>query len=194
MVTVPVLTAMGTSTEPGCLEGYGPIPPDVARELAAGAPSFTRLLTHPETGAVLSVGNEQYRVPADLRRVLRLRDGTCRFPGCSRPAARSDIDHTDAWEAGGPTDLDNLAHLCRLHHRLKHQTLWAVRQEPGGVLVWTSPAGKTHRTYPETYLGPPITRPYRPQPAAPAPPGASSTGQWPGPPAPGDTTDDPAPF
>jgi hypothetical protein len=38
------------------------------------------------------------------------------------------------------------------------------QQEPGGVLVWTSPAGKTHRTYPETYLGPPVTQPDRPQP------------------------------
>jgi hypothetical protein len=189
MVTVPVLTVMGTSTEPGCLEGYGPIPPEVARELAAGAPSFTRLLTHPETGAVLSVGNEQYRVPADLRRVLRLRDGTCRFPGCTRPAARSDIDHTNAWETGGPTDMDNLAHLCRLHHRLKHQTLWAVQQEPGGILVWTSPAGKTHRTYPETYLGPPITRPdrpNRPQPTTPTTPD--------NPPKRGDPSTDPPPF
>jgi hypothetical protein len=132
MITVPVLTALGTSDEPGILEGYGPIPAEVAREIAAGAPSFTRLLTHPKTGAVLSVGTDQYR----------------------------------AWDAGGPTDLNNLAHLCRPHHRLKHHTLWAVHQEPGGVLVWTSPAGKTHRTYPETYLGPPVTQPDRSAPAA----------------------------
>jgi hypothetical protein len=167
MITVPVLTALGTSDTPGILEGYGPIPAEVAREIAAGAPSFTRLLTHPETGAVLSVGTDQYRVPADLRRVLRLRDGTCRFPGCARPAARSDIDHTQAWEAGGPTDLNNLAHLCRPHHRLKHHTLWAVHQEPGGVLCWTSPAGQTHRTSPETYLGPPVTHADKPEPATP---------------------------
>ena len=159
MVTVPVLTAMGASEEPGVLEGYGPIPAEAAREIAAGAPSFTRLLTHPETGAVLSVGKEHYKVPADLRRWLRLRDGTCRFPGCTRAAARSDIDHTTAWVNGGPTDYDNLAHLCGPHHRLKHQTLWSVLQEPGGVLVWTSPAGATHRTYPETALGPPATLP-----------------------------------
>ncbi|ANP72918.1 HNH endonuclease signature motif containing protein [Cryobacterium arcticum] len=167
LVTVPVFTAMGTSDKPGFLDGYGPIPADAAREIAAGAPSFARLLTHPETGAVLSVGKDRYTVPADLRRWLRLRDGTCRFPGCTRPATRSDIDHTTAWEAGGPTDYDNLAHLCAPHHRLKHQTLWSVVQEPGGVLVWTSPAGATHRTYPETTLGPPPTQP----PTQPVPPG-----------------------
>jgi hypothetical protein len=158
MVTVPVLTAIGSSDAPGFLEGYGPIPAEAAREIAGTAPSWTRLLTNPETGVVLSIGQEHYTVPAAMRRVLRLRDGTCRFPGCTRPAARSDIDHTQAWEHGGPTNLDNLAHLCAPHHRLKHQTLWAVRQEPGGVLVWTSPAGSIHRTYPETYLGPPVTR------------------------------------
>ena len=167
MVTVPVLTAMGASEEPGFLEGYGPITADVAREITGGAPSLTRLLTHPETGAVLSVGKEHYTVPADLRRWLRLRDGTCRFPGCTRPASRSEIDHTTAWEHGGPTDYDNLAHLCGPHHRLKHQTLWSVVQEPGGVLVWTSPSGAIHRTCPETTLGPPATLP--PKPRRPAP-------------------------
>jgi hypothetical protein len=167
MVLVPVLTMMGKSDAPGFLEGYGPIPADAARDIAGSATSWTRLLTHPETGAVLSVGSEQYRVPADMKRVLNVRDGTCRFPGCTR----SDIDHTRPWEHGGPTDLDNLAHLCRAHHRLKHQTLWAVEQEPGGILVWTSPAGQTHRTYPETYLGPPITQVDTPvQPAPETPP------------------------
>jgi hypothetical protein len=107
---------------------------------------------------VLSVGQEQYTVPAAMRRVLRLRDETCRFPGCNRPAARSDLDHTQAWADGGHTALDNLAHLCAPHHRLKHQTLWDVRQEPGGVLAWTSPAGSIHRTYPDTYFGPPLTQ------------------------------------
>ncbi|HEY5221829.1 MAG TPA: hypothetical protein VIJ18_02100, partial [Microbacteriaceae bacterium] len=47
--------------------------------LAAHAPSFTRLLTHPQTEAVLSVGRDSYRVPADLRQWLRIRDGLCRF-------------------------------------------------------------------------------------------------------------------
>ncbi|PXA71848.1 DUF222 domain-containing protein [Cryobacterium arcticum] len=38
-VTVPVLTLMGTSCEPGMLEGYGPIDPETARRLAGTAPS-----------------------------------------------------------------------------------------------------------------------------------------------------------
>jgi hypothetical protein len=168
LITVPVLTALGTGTEPGFLDGYGPVPAHTAREIAAGAPSFSRLLTHPETGAVLSVGRDRYSVPADLRRWLRLRDGSCRFPGCARPATRSDIDHIRAWQHGGPTDHDNLAHLCAAHHRLKHRTLWAVDTEPNGVLRWTSPGGHTHRTHPETTLGPPPALPPKPEPPTPS--------------------------
>ncbi|MDJ0351096.1 DUF222 domain-containing protein, partial [Cryobacterium sp. PH29-G1] len=54
-VTVPVLTLMGKSDEPGELEGYGPIDPETARKLAGTATSFLRILTHPHTGIVLDV-------------------------------------------------------------------------------------------------------------------------------------------
>ncbi|HPM53184.1 MAG TPA: HNH endonuclease signature motif containing protein, partial [Rhodoglobus sp.] len=152
LVTVPVLTLLGVSDEPATLEGYGPIDHDTAMRLAATAPSFTRLLTHPETGAVLSVGRDRYTVPADLRTWLRVRDGTCRFPWCSRAARICEIDHTKDWLHNGQTAHDNLAHLCPAHHRLKHQTRWTVAQSPGGVLKWTSPNGRAYATEPETRM------------------------------------------
>ena len=127
-VTVPVLTLLGHGDEPGHLEGYGPVDPATARELAARAPSFARMLTHPETGVMLSVGRDRYAVPADLKTWLRLRDETCRFPGCARRAQRCDIDHLVPWHRGGTTDHDNLVHLCRHHHRLKHETGWTVER------------------------------------------------------------------
>lgn len=133
-ITVPVMTLLGHSDEPGDLAGHGPIDADTARRLAAQAPSFLRILTHPETGTVLSVGRDRYAVPADLRSWLRLRDETCRFPGCSRRAQRCDIDHVTDWAHGGATDHHNLIHLCRKHHRLKHTTGWTVSTEsPGRV-------------------------------------------------------------
>lgn len=150
-VTVPVLTLLGRSEEPGNLDGYGPIDPATARALAANAPSFIRILTHPETGAVLSVGRDRYAVPADLRTWLRLRDQTCRFPGCSRVAVRCDVDHTVAFREGGArgrTDAGNLAHLCRKHHRLKHTTRWSVEQRLDGELTWTSPTGRHYASRP----------------------------------------------
>lgn len=150
-VTVPVMTLLGVSEEPGSLEGYGPIDPRTARLLAAHAPSFLRILTHPETGATLSVGRQRYTVPADLRAWLRHRDGTCRFPGCPRPAARCEIDHTTPFREGGSrgaTDATNLAHLCPKHHRLKHTTRWHAEHLPDAQIEWTSPTGQHHRTAP----------------------------------------------
>jgi hypothetical protein len=155
MVTVPVMTLLGLDEEPATLEGYGPISPEAARQIAGHAPSFTRILTHPESGVVLSVGTQQYKVTTGMRKALRMRDETCRFPGCSRPAMTSDIDHTQDWQYDGGTDLDNLAHLCEGHHRLKHLSQWTVTQEAGGVLVWTSPGKRTYRTDPANPIGPP---------------------------------------
>ena len=86
LVTVPVFALMGLTDEPAILDGYGPIPPSMARALVAnGAESFRRVLTDPRDGAPLEIGRESYRIPKALRQWLRLRDGKCQFPGCSNP-------------------------------------------------------------------------------------------------------------
>ncbi|MEX5261978.1 DUF222 domain-containing protein [Kocuria sp. CPCC 205263] len=154
----------GPAGSPGCAElaGYGPIPVSVAERIAAGAGSRSRVLTHPVTGTVLDHDRTTYAVPADLKRRLRARDGTRRFPGCRRRAERCDLDHTVAWVEGGPTAADNLAHLCRHHHVLEHRDgplgRWRVRhrrrESPEGVLEWTSPAGRVHVTYPQQHHHP----------------------------------------
>ena len=153
LVSVPVLALLGRESPPATLEGFGPIDAQTARELAATAPGFTRILTHPETGAVLSVGRDRYSAPADLRRYLRVRDETCRFPGCGRLAINCDLDHTVEWHTGGPTYHDNLAHLCQGHHHLKHHTRWSVEHLGDGVLQWTSPLGRTYVTNPAVTIG-----------------------------------------
>lgn len=148
-LTVPVLSLLDTDETPAILDGYGPIDPDTAARLAINAPSMTRVLTHPETGTVLSVGREQYRVPADLQRAVRLRDGRCRAPGCGRRARSCDLDHSLAWEHGGTTSIENLACVCRHHHRLKHLPGWSLEHHRDGVLSWTTPDGRRHRTEPD---------------------------------------------
>ncbi|GGF40142.1 HNH endonuclease signature motif containing protein [Subtercola lobariae] len=148
IVTVPVLTLLGHADTPASLDGYGPIDAETARKLAAHAPSFVRLLTHPETGATLSVGRDRYRPPADLRMALEIEDRTCRFPGCSRSARRCELDHTIDWADNGPTARTNLAHLCPKHHHLKHETAWAVSIDATRTLHWQSPAGRRYATTP----------------------------------------------
>ena len=150
-VTVPVLTLLGRIDEPGLLDGTVPIDADTAREMAGLATSFTRLLTHPHTGDVLSVSSETYRPPADLTHYVKARDNGCRFPGCTRRAVETDTDHTTAHAHGGTTDATNLAALCRRHHVLKHQANYTVTQsaDGDGTLTWTTPTGRTHTTSPD---------------------------------------------
>jgi len=148
-ITVSALSMAGVSDAPATLDGYGPIDPKTAARIVVNAPSFSRILVQQETGAVLSVGRHQYRVPADLQRAVRLRDGTCRAPGCGRRARACDLDPSVAWEDGGTTDVGNLACLCRHHHRMKHLPGWNLDHGPGGVLEWTTPDGRHHRTAPD---------------------------------------------
>lgn len=149
-VTVPVMTLLG-GNEPAELDGYGPISPETARKLAGHAPSFTRLLTHPETGTVLSVGRARYKPPKDLQDWVRVRDKTCRHPGCNRVAVRCEIDHTTPWSQGGETCAGNLGAFCKCHHAFKTLGFWKHRQPVEGTIVSTSFAGRTYTSLAEPF-------------------------------------------
>jgi hypothetical protein len=95
-----------------------------------------------------------YKVPADLREQVQLRDRTCVFPGCARPARRCDVDHIIAYDHDadsegrrqpGPTTTSNLACLCRFHHRLKTHSPWRYTMVEPGIFEWTSPHGHRYR-------------------------------------------------
>jgi hypothetical protein len=91
-------------------------------------------------------------VPAPtLRHVITIRQPTCSFPGCRRPATRCDQDHTVPHDQGGRTCECNLAPLCRRHHRAKQVHGWRLEQPQPGTLVWTLPHGRSYRVDPEPY-------------------------------------------
>lgn len=154
-VTVPALTLLGSGlvegNDPPTVEGIGPIPLQRARDLCGSADGWMRILTHPETGVVLSVGRDLYRPPPALRRLVRWRASRCMAPGCAMPAERCQIDHQVAWAAGGHTKLSNLAPLCTGHHTIKHHGGWQVRQVEGGggSIEWISPLGRRYVVQPE---------------------------------------------
>ena len=98
-----------------------------------------------------------YDIPDRIREQVTLCDRTCVFPWCTRPARGCDIDHVtpydhDADAEGrpqpGPTASDNLAPLCRFHHRLKTHTAWHYRVTGPGAYEWTSPHGNHYRRDP----------------------------------------------
>ena len=144
LVTVPVFALLGLTGEPAMLDGYGPIPPSMARDLVAtGADSFHRVLVDPRDGAPLEIGRTSYRVTKAMRNWLRLRDGKCPFPGCSNPSLDNEADHLLAWHNGGTTGVSNLGQPCPKHHKLRHTSGWkptpATTTAPPG---WTSPTGR----------------------------------------------------
>ena len=109
LITVPVPSLLGAGEEPAMLDGYGPIPPSMARALVAdGAESFHRVLTDPRDGAPLEIGRTSYRIPKAMRQWLRLRDGRCPFPGCNNPSLPARGRRTGPGFAPGPRTLSGL--------------------------------------------------------------------------------------
>ena len=168
VVHIPAAVLLGASDDVAELEGYGVIDATTARQLAAAAPTWERLLTDVD-GTPLSLGRTAYRPPAGLRRFIRYRDGTCIVPNCTGAAERAEIDHTIEWQDGGTTDATNLALLCRKHHALKSLALFHLRREAAergenapisGQLVWETFLGRTYPAGPaerDHILGPPST-------------------------------------
>lgn len=121
-VVVPVTTLAGVSDEPGTsFDGSFTLPADVVRDLAAEPGTlFYRIIKDP-LGRILDIV-ELGRFPSDKLKIgLEIRDGTCVFPTCGRPAMESDKDH-EIPHPRGPTSGTNLRALCRRHHNMKtHQ-------------------------------------------------------------------------
>jgi Domain of unknown function (DUF222) len=131
----------GDAQTPGYMPGFGPLPASALRDVAATAKlkPFVMPSIIPEPG---------YRPSAALAEFVRLRDVTCRFPGCDEPAEVCDIDHTVPFPLG-PTHPSNCKLLCRYHHLLKtFWTAWHDVQLPDGTVQWTSPTGHTYTTKP----------------------------------------------
>ena len=145
----PLLGALPVVEVPG----VGEVPGEVVRSIAAafGTKALFALCDW-QSGTLASETCEAYRPPAWLDRLVKARDGTCRFPGCTIRAARCDVDHVIA-HPRGPTEQANLMSLCRHHHRLKQEPRWVVQMTPEGVVTWTTPIGDEFTTWPVDHLG-----------------------------------------
>jgi hypothetical protein len=86
--------------------------------------------------------------PEQMAWFVRLRDPVCVFPGCPRPSRGCDLDHIKPYvppEEGGPpgqTHPDNLAPLCRGHHRAKTHGRFTYTRLPTDGYRWTTPTGR----------------------------------------------------
>ena len=172
-VTIPADALVGAGDSPAQVPGYGPIPASTVRTLAhLGTHHAMRPLVYdPESGRLLGAGGGAsgtriawladlgpaggYEHPPVMERLVRLRDATCRAPGCSRRAQRCDCDHVVPYP-DGPTSVENTCCLCRRHHRLKtHAPGWSLETTAGGTVVWTTPTGRALTTDPADYSAEP---------------------------------------
>ncbi len=86
-VTIDLPTLLGLQDNPAHLAGYGPMPADLARALAADG-RWRRMILDPQTGELLDLGHTSYQPSAELARFVKARDSSCYFPTCSRPSRR----------------------------------------------------------------------------------------------------------
>jgi Domain of unknown function (DUF222) len=154
----------GTAAAHACLRGRQPPPgsappgtgPPGTGPLGTGPPPWAPVFTtplipvtrgpcdhpHAETG---------YHPSRKLQHLVRARSATCTAPGCTRPAAACDLDHTVPWDQGGLTCECGLAPLCRRHHRSKQAEGWHLDQPQPGLLKWRVPSGRTYTTTATVY-------------------------------------------
>jgi hypothetical protein len=92
-----------------------------------------------------------YQPPDSLRHLITVRQRTCCHPGCRRPAARCDLDHTVPYGHGGRTCECNTAPVCRRHHQAKQAPGWHLDQPQPGVMTWRLPSGRVYQTTGDPY-------------------------------------------
>lgn len=112
------------------------------------------------------VGRRRRTIPPGLRRVLQVRDGCCRFPGCGTTRGLH-AHHVEHWAAGGRTDASNLVLLCGFHHRFVHDHGWVMTPVDPDAGVWD--------------FAPPGGRPVEPVPGLPGASTEAAAGKLPDP-------------
>jgi hypothetical protein len=147
-VVVSVDTLLGLDDHPAHLTGYGPITAQTARRLAAEeSGTWRRLLTDPDSGALLDIG-DRYRPAQRLRDFVSARDDVCTFPTCNQPGYRCEYEHTTSFSEGGSTCRCNGALACRRHNQCKLDTGWGYLRNPDGSFTWTTDTGHNYTSTP----------------------------------------------
>ena len=98
---------------------------------------------------------DEHDPPEWMRELVVLRDRRCVFPWCERDSRACDLDHIERYDEDGPpgqTRPDNLAPLCRRHHRCKTAGRWRYRRNDDGTYTWRSPSGRRYRVTPSGTL------------------------------------------
>ncbi len=146
---------LGAGHEPALIPGHGPVPAQIARELAAAAvedtvASWVRTLYADPTGRLVALTSKRRLACDGLADFLHLRDqGICRTPWCNAPIRHR--DHIVTAFAHGPTDDDNTQGLCEACNHAKQATGWRQRtldavEADRHTVETITPTGHRHRS------------------------------------------------
>ncbi|TCC22849.1 DUF222 domain-containing protein [Kribbella speibonae] len=148
-ILIPITTLLGLDNHPCELTGYGPIPADMARRIAADG-TWRRLLTDPTNGTVLEASTTRHDPGALVTETLLARHPVCAWPGCNRTSRECDRDHTTPFARTRRTTLTELAPYCEYHHVIKDTPAWGWTStaHPDGSVTLTAPTGHRYATVP----------------------------------------------
>jgi Domain of unknown function (DUF222) len=154
---------LGAATNAAVLDGYGPIPAAVARELVHGAvtderakATLRRLYRHPRTGTLVAMESRSRCFPPGLAQFIALRDQTCRTPYCDAPIRHR--DHAQPRNRGGPTAAHNGLGMCERCNYVKESPGWHVAagdENDTHTAQFITPTGARYRSTAPPLPGPP---------------------------------------
>ena len=150
------------------------VPAPVARDLVRHAATVwvRRLYADPASGQLVAMESTRRVFEGNLRRMLILRDQTCRTPWCEAPIRHG--DHVRPAAAGGPTSLRNGHGLCERCNHTKSLPGWAATVVTGTAehsVRLRTPTGHTYDSTapplpiaaPRLAVSPPLLRAHRPR-------------------------------
>lgn len=164
-------TLFGGDHTPARIEGYGPIPAELARRLAKGtsgqaAPGarerrrgrswIRRFYTHPKSGALVGMDSKARCFTGALRDLVIIRDQRCRTPFCDAPIRHA--DHLVPARCDGVTAIGNGQGLCeRCNYTKEHPDWHTTRAENPSTghhsSRITTPTGHTYDSTAPPILG-----------------------------------------
>jgi hypothetical protein len=147
-------TLLPDDCSPAVIDGYGPVPAAVARNLVSAAvadrrsrATLRRLYAHPKTGTLVALESRSRRFPRGLAAFIGLRDQRCRTPYCDAPIRHR--DHAQPRKRGGLTTSENGLGSCERCNYVKESTGWRVTAGIGNgrhTAEFVTPTGACHQS------------------------------------------------
>ena len=161
-------TLFGDDDSPGWIEGYGPVPAAVVRDLVSvvvtdetAKATLRRLYRHPSSGQLVAMESRARIFPKGLAMFIGLRDQTCRTPYCDAPIRHH--DHATPARHGGETSARNGLGACAACNYAKEASGWQVTttdEQGRHTAEYRTPTGATYHSTAPPLPGPSVRRRY----------------------------------